>query len=188
MDICLILNAPPWDIGILSSSKGLIAGSIKLTLKDDTVLDVESVDGGTRWKWTEKIFLISDASLPFPGILLPQQTVSIKKVETSARFVLLVEKHTVYEKCLLENVLNRLGPCILITVCMGMSHSISHHHKILPCCWTGKGLSWHQHTINIEEDLGRLQVSDLRSSRRWSFWYRNNVILSTRHAGMSTQL
>ncbi|XP_037033919.1 uncharacterized protein LOC119072743 isoform X2 [Bradysia coprophila] len=94
MDICFILNAPPWAIGILSSSKGLIAGSIKLTLKDDTVLDVGSVDG---------------------GILLPQQTMSIKKVETAARFVLLVEKHTVYEKLLLENVLDRLGPCILIT-------------------------------------------------------------------------
>lgn len=52
------------------------------------------------------------------GILLPQQTMSIKKVETAARFVLLVEKHTVYEKLLVEDVLNRLSPCILITVCV----------------------------------------------------------------------
>lgn len=46
MDICYILNARPWEIGILSSSKGLIAGSIKLTLNDDTILDVANIDGG----------------------------------------------------------------------------------------------------------------------------------------------
>lgn len=45
-DICLILDARPWEIGILSSSKGLIAGSIKLRLNDDSVIDVGSIDGG----------------------------------------------------------------------------------------------------------------------------------------------
>lgn len=47
-DICLILNAKPWEIGIFSSSKGLIAGPIKLILNDDTVIDVGNIDGG-RW-------------------------------------------------------------------------------------------------------------------------------------------
>lgn len=45
-DVCLILNARPWEIGILSSSKGLIAGSIRLTLNDDTIIDVGNIDGG----------------------------------------------------------------------------------------------------------------------------------------------
>lgn len=45
-DVCLILNARPWEIGILSSSKGLIAGSIKLTLNDDSIINVENMDEG----------------------------------------------------------------------------------------------------------------------------------------------
>lgn len=52
----------------------------------------------------------------FPGILLPHQTMAIKKVETAAKFVLLVEKHTVYERLLVDDILNRLHPCILVTV------------------------------------------------------------------------
>lgn len=46
MDICFLLNARPWEMGVMSSSKGLIAGSIKLTLDDDTVLDVGNIEGG----------------------------------------------------------------------------------------------------------------------------------------------
>lgn len=46
MDICILLNAYPWEIGVLSSSKGLIAGSIKLTLNDDTIIDVGNINGG----------------------------------------------------------------------------------------------------------------------------------------------
>lgn len=46
MDICYILNARPWEMGVFSSSKGLIAGSIKLTLNDDTILDVGNIEGG----------------------------------------------------------------------------------------------------------------------------------------------
>lgn len=44
-------------------------------------------------------------------------TTTIKKVETTAKFVLLVEKHTVYQKLLTDNILIRMNPCILITVC-----------------------------------------------------------------------
>ncbi len=46
MDVCYIMNAYPWELGIFSSSKGLIAGPIKIILQDDTILDVGSNAGG----------------------------------------------------------------------------------------------------------------------------------------------
>ncbi|KAJ6628976.1 Meiotic recombination protein SPO11 [Pseudolycoriella hygida] len=110
-DICLILDATPWEIGIFSCSKGLIAGSIKITFEDDKTLDVENVEG---------------------GVLLPQHTMNIKKVETLAKFVLLVEKHTIYEKLLTENFLTRLKPCILIT---GKGYPDTNTRYILKKIW-----------------------------------------------------
>ncbi|KAG4073105.1 hypothetical protein HA402_009524 [Bradysia odoriphaga] len=159
MDICFILNAPPWEIGILSSSKGLIAGSIKLTLKDDTVLDVESVDG---------------------GILLPQQTMSIKKVETVARFVLLVEKHTVYEKLLLENVLNRLGPCILVT---GKGYPDINTRVILKKIWDDCKCPIYA-LVDADPHGIEIMLSYRHGSQKMSYFNDNLAIPSIRWIGV----
>lgn len=45
-DICCILEAKPWDLGVFSSSKGLLAGNIKLTLHDDDIIDCNAIAGG----------------------------------------------------------------------------------------------------------------------------------------------
>lgn len=45
-NICIIFDARPWELGILSSSKGLVAGSLKITLHDEKVIDVGSCHGG----------------------------------------------------------------------------------------------------------------------------------------------
>lgn len=45
-DICCILEAKPWELGVFSSSKGLVVGNIKLTLPDDDIIDCNSIAGG----------------------------------------------------------------------------------------------------------------------------------------------
>lgn len=72
-----------------------------------------------NFDYYEKLYIICNTKhdrFIIAGILLPHLTMSIKKVETAAKFVLLVEKHTIYEKLLIENILSRLGPCLLVTV------------------------------------------------------------------------
>jgi meiotic recombination protein SPO11 len=50
------------------------------------------------------------------GVLIPQDVHRVVRVESSARFVLLVEKDATFQKLLDEGMLDRLGPCVLITV------------------------------------------------------------------------
>lgn len=37
--ICCLLDASPWELGVLSTSKGLIAGPLQIHLPDDVVID-----------------------------------------------------------------------------------------------------------------------------------------------------
>lgn len=53
----------------------------------------------------------------FKGTLMPHFSTSIVKLESNAKFVLLVEKDTVFEKLLKDGFLLKYsGNCILITV------------------------------------------------------------------------
>lgn len=45
-DICCILEAKPWELGVFSSSKGILAGNIRLTLPDDDIIDCNAFAGG----------------------------------------------------------------------------------------------------------------------------------------------
>jgi hypothetical protein len=53
---------------------------------------------------------------PIIGVLIPQDVHKVVRLESSARFVLLVEKDAAFQKLLDEGILDRLGPCLLITV------------------------------------------------------------------------
>jgi DNA topoisomerase VI subunit A len=55
-------------------------------------------------------------SHPVKGVLIPQGVHRVVRLESSARFILLVEKDAAFQKLLDEGILERLGPCILITV------------------------------------------------------------------------
>lgn len=52
----------------------------------------------------------------FPGILVPQEISGTVTLESMALFALLVEKDATFQQLLDEGILDRLGPCILITV------------------------------------------------------------------------
>jgi hypothetical protein len=49
-------------------------------------------------------------------MLIPQDMQKVVRMESSARFILLVEKDAAFQKLLNEGILERLGPCLLITV------------------------------------------------------------------------
>lgn len=37
--ICCLLDATPWELGVLSTSKGLIAGPLEIHLPDNAIID-----------------------------------------------------------------------------------------------------------------------------------------------------
>lgn len=44
--ICCLLDATPWQLGVLSTSKGLIAGSLKIHLSDNSIIDCSTDRNG----------------------------------------------------------------------------------------------------------------------------------------------
>ncbi|CAG4968421.1 unnamed protein product [Colias eurytheme] len=92
-DVCCLLECPPWDLGIVATAKGLIAGPLKIVNNDGSVTDC-STSGGT---------------------LVPQDIHNIKEFKTSAKYILVVEKDAVFQKLLDEGALVRLRPVIIIT-------------------------------------------------------------------------
>jgi DNA topoisomerase VI subunit A len=61
-------------------------------------------------------------------VLIPQDVHRVVRLESSARFVLLVEKDATFQKLLDEGILDRLGPCVLITVSKGEANLIRQNH------------------------------------------------------------
>lgn len=47
-DVCCLLDASPWELGIMSSSKGLIAGPLTIKLADNSVIDCVSLTEGNK--------------------------------------------------------------------------------------------------------------------------------------------
>ncbi|XP_021922584.1 meiotic recombination protein SPO11 isoform X2 [Zootermopsis nevadensis] len=92
-DICSLLNAPAWELGVIATSKGLVAGPVSLIMETGDVIDCMAPG----------------------GVLIPQDINNVVRLESDAQFVLLVEKDATFQKLLDEGVLERLGPCILVT-------------------------------------------------------------------------
>ncbi|PSN56716.1 Meiotic recombination protein SPO11 [Blattella germanica] len=93
-DVCRLLQAPSWQLGVFATSKGLIAGPATLFLSNGQSIDCNASAG---------------------GVLVPQDIHLLERVESPAKFVLLLEKDAAFQKLLDENVLERLGPCLLVT-------------------------------------------------------------------------
>ncbi|CAG5056656.1 unnamed protein product [Parnassius apollo] len=102
-DVCCLLQTPPWNLGIIATAKGLIAGSIKLHMKDGSCIDCFGA-GGT---------------------LIPQDVEGIKEFRSTAKYILVVEKDAVFQKLLDEGALVRLGPLIILTAQSHLSQSLA---------------------------------------------------------------
>ncbi|KAF9811994.1 hypothetical protein SFRURICE_021351 [Spodoptera frugiperda] len=92
-DVCCLLETPPWTLGIVATAKGLIAGPLTLHLRDGSVVDCTAPG----------------------GVLIPQDIVGIKEFQSTAKYILVVEKDAIFQKLLDEGALLRLGPVIIIT-------------------------------------------------------------------------
>lgn len=140
-DICCILEASPWELGVFSSSKGLLAGNIRITLPDDDIVDCNSIAGGKAYFWK---FTIYTLIIPKLGIIFPHLTTGIKRIETNAKFVLLVEKDTVFEKLIQHDILQRFnGNCIMITVSSKKSVQLFFLFFLIKISFLGSRLSRH---------------------------------------------
>lgn len=54
--ICCLLDATPWELGVLSTSKGLIAGPLQIHLPDNVVIDCSIDRNGIYFKTKKKLF------------------------------------------------------------------------------------------------------------------------------------
>ncbi|KAI4481968.1 hypothetical protein M0804_008987 [Polistes exclamans] len=91
-NVAEILNCAPWDLRLIGSSKGLAAGDLTLYFTDNQIIDCR-VPG---------------------GVLIPQIISNVISIRTNGKFVLVVEKDTIFQKLLEENITKLLN-CILIT-------------------------------------------------------------------------
>ncbi|XP_066594322.1 meiotic recombination protein SPO11 [Prorops nasuta] len=87
-----LLECAPWELRLVPSAKGLVAGDLALTLKDSTIIDCTVSDGA----------------------LIPQAIFNLTSIRSTASCALIVEKDTVFQKLLQEDCPRRLN-CILIT-------------------------------------------------------------------------
>ncbi|XP_033348911.1 meiotic recombination protein W68 [Bombus vosnesenskii] len=87
-----LLNCSPWELNLLPTSKGLVAGELTFTLTDNRIIDC-TVPG---------------------GVLIPHNISEVISVRTRAKMVLIVEKDAVFQKLLKDDCISSLS-CILVT-------------------------------------------------------------------------
>ncbi|KAI8427645.1 hypothetical protein MSG28_002119, partial [Choristoneura fumiferana] len=116
-DVCCLLESPPWNLGIVATSKGLIAGPLTIHARDGTVVNCMASNG----KYYELLFLpisiINEMDkncrvfhIRLSGTLIMQDIIGIKEFKSSAKYILVVEKDAIFQKLLDEGALIRLGP------------------------------------------------------------------------------
>ncbi|XP_028049570.1 meiotic recombination protein W68 [Monomorium pharaonis] len=91
-DIANLLECAPWDLRLLATTKGLVAGNMAITLVDNQVID---------------------CTIP-SGAQIPQIISNVTYIRAKAEFVLVIEKDAVFQKLLEENC-PRVLRCILVT-------------------------------------------------------------------------
>ncbi|KAK3911253.1 Meiotic recombination protein SPO11 [Frankliniella fusca] len=94
LSVSRVLRLPPWHLGLLATAKGLVAGDLTITTVDGEVLDCSSNPG---------------------GVLIPGDVCAVQSVQSTAKFMLVLEKDTIFQRVLQEGILDRLGPCIVVT-------------------------------------------------------------------------
>lgn len=95
LDMCSLLDIAPWEGRITATSKGLVCGPLRIIMDSNDVIDCNAI---------------------FEGTSLPHNFTSMSKFETTAKFVLVVEKDTVFERLLRDDIFSRIStPFILVT-------------------------------------------------------------------------
>ncbi|KAH8369747.1 hypothetical protein KR093_000769 [Drosophila rubida] len=88
LDVCRMLNTAPVHLGLLSASKGLIAGDVTLLMNNGDVLDCNEYSR---------------------AVTLPTDFENVERIVTSAEMVLIVEKESVFESLLSQHAFSTFG-------------------------------------------------------------------------------
>ncbi|XP_063701627.1 meiotic recombination protein SPO11 [Culicoides brevitarsis] len=104
-DISCLLDEPLWKLGVLSSSKGLIVGDLVISMSNGTLVDCRS-DQGT---------------------IVPADISSISGVESSAKYILIVEKDTVFKKLLDDDIFGRISTKLILVTGKGYPDVNTRH-------------------------------------------------------------
>ena len=94
-EICTLLNVQCWELGVLSTSKGLVAGDLRIVTDEDEFIDYSTTNS------------------------VPQKPSGIKSMESNAEFVLVVEKDTVFTRLIEDNVMEKIGRKIILVTAKG---------------------------------------------------------------------
>lgn len=86
---CNLLNGAPWELGIVSTSKSLVAGPLRIGNADGNLIDFSTA--------TDE------------GMALPNDFHRFHYLQTTAKFVLLVEKETVFKRLINDDIFSRIG-------------------------------------------------------------------------------
>ncbi|XP_044752184.1 uncharacterized protein LOC123312054 [Coccinella septempunctata] len=90
--VCYMLCVGPWELNIVAH-KGLIFGDLKIVMSSNEIVDCN-----------------------IPGTLIPQDIDEIVELRSSAYFILVVEKESIFYKLLEEDLPNKLvRPFLMIT-------------------------------------------------------------------------
>ncbi|CRG99137.1 topoisomerase, putative [Plasmodium relictum] len=91
-EVCNILGFPRSTLNIYASEKGCIAGLLVLK-KNNEILSLSEMNN---------------------GLMINEYLLNVDKIDTSAHYILVVEKYSLYQKLCQHKIWNIL-PCILIT-------------------------------------------------------------------------
>lgn len=91
-DVSCLLDCPLWELGVFSSSKGLVAGD--LTIKYNNSNIVYSKEKGSN---------------------VPSDLINIESVSSNAKLALIVEKDTVFQRLIDDKIFDKFN-LILLTV------------------------------------------------------------------------
>lgn len=87
--LCNLLNCASWELGIVSTAKSMIAGPLKIGNADGNLIDFgEALN---------------------EGLPLPNDFHCYHFLQTTAKFILLVEKETVFKRLIFDDIFHRIG-------------------------------------------------------------------------------
>jgi len=97
--IVAMVQVPRILLGVTATSKGLVVGDLRYVNNEDVLVDCNLAAGGDS---------------------IPQDMHEIRNIETSARFILVVEKDAVFQRLLEEGILNGHLPNLIMVTGKGV--------------------------------------------------------------------
>ncbi|XP_064626752.1 meiotic recombination protein SPO11-like [Lineus longissimus] len=93
-NVSCMIQVPRWDLHVLATSKGCVAGDLKYTEADMNYVD---------------------CSLSPSGVMIPMDIFGIKNLRSDAKAIFVIEKDATFQRLLDDNVTRKISPCIYIT-------------------------------------------------------------------------